>query len=192
MQHAFRTPNTNVSDLESLGSLDVVIAYQDFETGKLAKRTYDFLVHQLGSQFLFSNHMWKFEVLNLPKLREIAATETADADIIIFSSHGDLDIPPAVSKWFDLWTSQECRALALVALFDCDPEQSYSLRCYLANAARRARAEFFAQPDHWAQPGDLVAPAIVPEANRLASRALTSLTGVFNASRGFQRWDINE
>ena len=52
------------SDLNS--TFNVVIAYEDFDTGKHARKTYDFLVENLGQRCEFTNQMWKFEVLSVP------------------------------------------------------------------------------------------------------------------------------
>src|SRR5438105_1310923 len=65
------------SGLEAQPELNVVIAYEDFETGKRAKTTYDFLSENLGTNCKFSSQMWKFEVLGIPKLREMAAQDAA-------------------------------------------------------------------------------------------------------------------
>jgi len=58
------------SDKEVNSALNVVIAYEDLETGKRAIKTYEYMVEQLGDQCLFSNQMWKFDVLMVPKLKE--------------------------------------------------------------------------------------------------------------------------
>ena len=58
---------------ESNPEFSVVIVYEDFETGKDAKRTFDFLGEHLKDECHFTNQMWKFDVLNIPKLREMAA-----------------------------------------------------------------------------------------------------------------------
>jgi len=42
---------------------NVVIAYEDFETGKTCEGTYDFLVNNLRHECRFENQMWKFDVL---------------------------------------------------------------------------------------------------------------------------------
>ena len=44
-------------------TFNVVMAYEDFDTGKRAMRTYDYLVQHLGDECLFKNQMWKFDVL---------------------------------------------------------------------------------------------------------------------------------
>jgi hypothetical protein len=151
MQHTLTSPPSGSVDLEVNPSLNVVIAYEDFDAGKHAKKTYDYLVEHLGHEFQFTNQMWKFEVLNIPKLREIAVRDALAADIIVVSSRGgELSFP--VQAWIEGWLAEMGNALALVALFVCAREEAgqlRSLRARLADVARRGKMEFFAQPDDW-------------------------------------------
>jgi len=73
--HTLSLPTFGSSETEVNSILNVVIAYEDLETGKRAMKTYDYMVEHLGDQCLFANQMWKFDVLAVPKLREIAAKE---------------------------------------------------------------------------------------------------------------------
>lgn len=148
MQHTLhRPPLVNAPDLEAAPTFSVVIAYEDFETGKHAKRTYDFLVENLGREYNFVNQMWKFEVLTIPKLREIAAEDAAKADIIIISSHGR-ELPDQTKIWIESWLEQPRNPLALVALFDSPWRyETNDVRDYLAEVARRGEMEFFAQDE---------------------------------------------
>ena len=98
MQSSLAIAPMKPSDLEANPMFNVVIAYEDFETGKRAKKTYDFLVENLGHDARFSNQMWKFDVLTIPKLREMAAKDATAADIIIISCHGASPTDPAKSK----------------------------------------------------------------------------------------------
>src|ERR1043166_8014683 len=101
MQHtAFHSP-IGSSDLEAEPVFNVVIAYEDFDTGKHAKETYDFLVSNLGHECRFANQMWKFDVLGIPKLREMTAKDALTADIIIVSCHGTHDLSPEVKAWIN-------------------------------------------------------------------------------------------
>ena len=56
-------PSFGSSDRDLNSALNVVIAYEDLETGKRAMKTYEYMVQQLGEQCLFANQMWKFDVL---------------------------------------------------------------------------------------------------------------------------------
>src|SRR5947209_20040133 len=105
MQHTVSIPPLKSSVLESNSRFNVVIAYEDFETGKHAKRTYDFLVENLGHDCQFTNQMWKFEVLCIPKLREMAARDAAMADIVMISCHGK-ELPPEVKAWVELGVTE--------------------------------------------------------------------------------------
>src|SRR6476660_6639868 len=125
---------------------NVVIAYEDFETGKQAKRTFDVLVEQLDNDCRFTNQMWKFDVLNIPKLREMAAKDAAAADIVIVSCRARGELPSEVKAWIELWLAEENHAIAMVALLDSSPgfpmEAAY-FRRYLSEVAVRGGMEFF-------------------------------------------------
>jgi len=148
MEHALAFAPLDSCDTETNPCFNVVIAYEDFETGKQAKRTYDFLVENLGRDCQFTNQMWKFDVLTIPKLREIACADAADADIVFISCHGD-DLPQHVKDWVESWLVVAAQPLALVALFDCPQEEARrtrKARRYLRDAARRGNMEFFVRP----------------------------------------------
>src|SRR4030095_1912252 len=99
MQSTLKIPTLRTNELDGDPSFKVVIAYEDFETGKRAKRTYDLLVENLENDCVFSNQMWKFDVLSLPKLREMATHDALTADIIMIACRGDRELPSAVQNW---------------------------------------------------------------------------------------------
>src|SRR6185437_1781183 len=144
----FRFPILGSSEKKVNSALNVVIAYEDLETGKRAMKTYDYMVEQLGDQCLFTNQMWKFDVLPVPKLKEIAAKDAASAEIIIVSAHEGKQLPDEVKSWVELWLSYETQATALVGLFGAENPEN-PVRNYLADVARRAKIEFFCQPGIW-------------------------------------------
>ena len=149
MQNTLSFPTLPSADLELNPAFNVVIAYEDFETGKRAMKTYDYLVQHLGEECTFKNQMWKFEVLALPKLREMAVKDASTADIIIVSAHGPDVLGYAVRDWVERWLAEERNAIALVGLFDSDSYFENPARRYLAETARRANLEFFSQPGLW-------------------------------------------
>ena len=111
MQNTLTFPPLKSAEREAAPAFNVVIAYEDFETGKNAKKTYDFLVEHLGHECEFNNQMWKFDVLALPKLKEIAARDAAEADIIIIAAHGTCELPSEVKSWIDRWLREKPRAI---------------------------------------------------------------------------------
>ena len=135
------------SEKEVNSALNVVIAYEDLETGKRAIKTYEYMVEQLGNECLFSNQMWKFDVLAVPRLKEIAAKDAAAADIIIVSAHEGNHLPIEVKAWMESWLSYKSQASALVGLFGNESVNS-PVRNYLAEVARSApKLNFSANPE---------------------------------------------
>jgi hypothetical protein len=191
MQRTVRYPSFASSDLEVNPTIKVVIVYEDFEAGKHAKATYDFLVEHLGHECQFTNQMWKFDVLTIAKLREIAAKDAAFADIIIVACRGD-ELPSDVKGWFELWLAERSHPIALVGLFneEAGPEISEAARSYLAEIAQRGRMEFFAKPTEW---NNGRKPEAFLFARGLDSRkTLSTLAGVMERDLSFPRWGINE
>lgn len=140
---------------ENPPTFNVVIVYEDFAAGKHAKETYDYLVHQLGTHYEFTNQMWKFDVLGNLKMKELAVKDAVTADLIIISTHGMGDLPQAVKSWIEQWSAQKGHAMALVTLVDQPVTMGdgnftlEAIRSYLQTAARRAQIDFFAQPTDW-------------------------------------------
>ena len=182
-------PAFGSSDREANPALNVVIAYEDLETGKRAMKTYEYMVQQLGDECLFANQMWKFDVLAVPKLKEIAAKDAAAAEIIIVSAHEGRELPASVKAWIDLWLSYKTEASALVGLFDAQTEAN-PVRTYLAAVARRAKIEFFCQPGIW--PGSSVTRSTNSIAQPLNNKTLAFLATTTQEVPSFPHWGINE
>jgi hypothetical protein len=185
-------PAFGSSDKEMNSALNVVIAYEDLETGKRAMKTYEYLVKQLGEQCLFANQMWKFDVLAVPKLRDIAAKDAAAAEIVIVSAHEGRELPAEVKAWIEQWLICKTEASALVGLFDGESTDGPA-RAYLAEVARRAKIEFFCQPGIW--PGTGIS-AGTRSANSLAQpqheKTFAFLANVTQDVPSFTHWGINE
>ena len=183
-------PAFGSSDRETSSALNVVIAYEDLETGKRAMKTYEYMVQQLGSQCIFANQMWKFDVLAVPKLKEIAAKDAAAADIIIVSAHESNELPNAVKAWTELWLTYKTGVSALVGLFDGEAAEN-PIRTYLAEIARRGKMEFFCQPGAW--PG---ATNTTRSANSFTSpmneKTFSFLANATLEVPSFSHWGINE
>jgi hypothetical protein len=188
MQNTLTFPSLRPTGGESDPTFNVVIAYEDFETGKNAKKTYDFLVEHLGDECVFSNQMWKFDVLSLPKLKEMAITDVREADIIIVSAHGDNDLSVPVKEWIEQWLAEKPHAIALVGLFDAESYLQNLSSTYLADVARRGGMEFFSQPGVW--PGEKRA-ALAAEGDR-ADRTISVLAEMVQQDSNNSHWGISD
>ena len=126
---------------------NVVIMYEDFETGTRAKKGLDYVAEELGNDLEFRHSMWRLDVLQEPKLNAMAAPAVAEADLLIISLRGDRQLPAKVLAIINERLAQtanhEC---ALVALFESTPSViRSSVYACLANLARQHRLDFFEQ-----------------------------------------------
>ena len=182
-------PTFGSSDRDVNSALNVVIAYEDLETGKRAMKTYEYMVQQLGEECLFANQMWKFDVLAVPKLKEIAAKDAAAAEIIIISAHAGHELPAEVKSWIEMWLGYKTEASALVALFDGESDFNPA-RSYLADIASRAQIEFFCQPGIW--PGAPQTRSTTTLAHPRSEKTMTFLATATQEVPSFPHWGINE
>jgi hypothetical protein len=193
MQRTLIFTPADPSEVESNPVFNVLIAYEDFETGKHAKETYDFLAENLGKECRLTNQMWKFDVLSIPKLREIAVRDATTADIILISCHDD-SVPDYVMKWTESWLMEGSQALALVALFDqpaAPTGRGAPAREYFSDVAMRAHMEFFAQPGNWPGADRRIDPFLLRRDSLVSERALSTLAGAVPRDVT-PRWGINE
>jgi hypothetical protein len=197
MQTSITQTSSKVNqDLEIKPFFNVVIVYEDFAAGKHAQETYDFLVSQLGRDYIFSNQMWKFDVLGNAKMREMAVKDAEAADLIIISTHGTSELPVEVKSWIDRWTSEKGHAMALVNLVDCQEGRetdSAELKEYLQNVAKRAKMDFFSQPNDWP---DKETPSSSRHSSEMAQRTSNLMADLIHHSQHHftptPRWGINE
>jgi hypothetical protein len=112
--------------------LSVMITYQDLECSQRAMNAFESLVANLGGEYIFTRSTWKFDLLQFPKMREMAARDALDADIIIICAHEEADMPPEVDLWIQDWAGRKVNSpSALVALFERAED-----RCCLINPAK--------------------------------------------------------
>jgi hypothetical protein len=192
MQHTLTFAPDSSAEIDSTPpTLNVVIVYEDFETGTHAKKTYDFIVENVQPECQFTNQMWKFDVLSIPKLREIAVRDAAIADIVMLSSHGH-ELPAQVKSWVESWLDSPGTPLALVALFDRQSPQTWATREHLAEVARRGKMAFFAQPDDWSDRRLTPAPVRFRKNTGWSGRTLSTLASAVQRENTVPHWGIYE
>jgi hypothetical protein len=171
----------------------VVIAYEDFETAAHARKTYDYLVRNLEGGHEFAHQMWKFDVLQVPKMREIAARDAAAADLIIISCRGSADLPEHVKTWNELWLAQKGQPSGLVLLFDAprDPYKAADVSKYLASIARRGGIEYFSQPS-WNKTTSSLSDFDLGSSNGGNARNVFPMNAFDRKNSPMTHWGINE
>lgn len=184
---------------ETLGSkpepaINVVMAYEDISDGHRAMRTYNGLVDVLSGDCDFNHELWKFEALQVPELRTVAALQARDADMIIIATHSRT-LPFSLKSWVEAWVqTRSDRPKALVALMAGSAEHlaaSVPAFTYLRDAAMRARMEFFSHLEQLADPPRVA--GLSEEYMRARAETTSSvLEQILNRSRPAPRWGINE
>jgi hypothetical protein len=127
--------------------LNVVLACEDFSAGMHALGTFDKIFSTQGKKIRTNaQSVWKFDLLGVTALQEIAAEEAASADLIIISMHGPGILTETVRSWIELWMeSREHEPGVLVLLLDdadADGSREYPVEAHLKACAERAGMEF--------------------------------------------------
>jgi hypothetical protein len=195
MQSAAIQPPVVSTSREGAPVFSVVLVFEDFSTGKRAKRAYDFLAANLTHEWHVVSQMWKFEVLGIPELREMAAKDAAMANLIIVSSRGDRELPAHVKDWIETWLGYRGEAVAIVALFDSPPEragQAQATQTYLEGVAKRGQLEFFTWPEVGLDEQSRPVSLVLDRRLEMAARPLLPPVIVAPQEKGFSHWGINE
>jgi hypothetical protein len=131
------------------GVFRVVMAYDDFTSGKRAMDACHFLGFQLGGGVELRSSMWKFDILRNARLNEIAVADAIEADVIIVANAPDAGLPEEVARWVEAWVPRKRgQTAALVALLDFtgkDPRESAQAYALLKGAAASASIDFLPQ-----------------------------------------------
>src|SRR5689334_9295160 len=99
--------------------LNIVVAYENFSAATSAQHVTQRLAAELDEDFEISREVWGFELLSHPQLRQEAAAEAAEADVIVVSVSGAVELPAHVQTWVESWVTEKRGGLsALVALVD--------------------------------------------------------------------------
>jgi len=124
---------------------NVVIMYEDFGTGKRAKKALDYVAEELGNDLEFRHSMWRLDILQEPKLNAMAAPALAEADLLLISLREDRQFPAKIRALIDERLAQTANHdCALVALFESTPSvMRSSVYACLANLARQHLLDCF-------------------------------------------------
>ena len=96
-----------------LARLKLLIVCEDLECGKSAKELQVQLLLALGATVQFVSEVWIFRALEHPELQDLAKKEIDEADLILFSSRGDVEVPRPISQWLETRLAEPKRPRAL-------------------------------------------------------------------------------
>jgi hypothetical protein len=169
----------NAARVGEVSPVRVVILYQDADAGRRAIEVFRQLDAALSNEFRFTQTMWKFDLLRVATLAEIAASETAAADLIFVAPALDRQLPIEFKKWLETALASAKKGPgALVALFessqDLGSREDSQTQKYLERVARDRKMDFFIK-EGFSEP------------------AQSSWREVsFGSSTAIPRWGINE
>jgi hypothetical protein len=177
---------------EHASPIKFVIGYEDFGTGQRAMKSCKQLMDRLGDQFQYLTSFWKFDLLRVPKLKDLAAQEASEADVLILSVHGPGELQPAVKSWLSaLPRKQQGCTKALVALVDDADDSSTDqnhIADYLRQAAEKAGLDFVLHQYHVEQ-----SDAISTNTARTRAEAASAIRKEMLQEQTMLRdWGINE
>ena len=126
---------------------NVVTMYEDFATGKRAKKGLDFVTEELGHGLEFRHSMWRLDILQDPKLKVLATPALAEADLLIISLRGERQLPAKIYVLIGEWLAVKSdRNRALVALFESTASETDSVvYVRLAHLALENELDLFEQ-----------------------------------------------
>jgi hypothetical protein len=147
--------------LRRVCGFEIVVAYEEIAAGKRAKEICDRLQTNLEAFFVFETHLWRFDVLGLPELNNIAVRDAIQARLVIIAIDGRSELPVHLKSWMEIWVAlRPVQPGALVLVVEpppgCGVIQCHSERHYLERIAQRARMRFFASI-----PGSQITPQMV-------------------------------
>jgi len=122
---------------------------EDSSTGARVNEFCQSLSRYLEPNCKITKELWLLSELRTPQLRSIAATETAQADLVVVSIHHAETLPEGLQSWIDLWLGQRRNHVAvLLALFDpLHLGSSSSLQAHLGAVAKKGNMEFLVQSE---------------------------------------------
>ncbi len=134
--------------VDSQPKFNVVVAYEDVASSKRALQTCDLIAKTLGDEVYISKSMWKFDVLRMPGMTDLAATDTVHADMIILAAHNE-DFPSSVRTLLEQTpASKRNYPRALVALLDNSSTTNVGSGVqYLKDMAVQRHMDFFCQTE---------------------------------------------
>jgi hypothetical protein len=148
MKTAKVMPLDDTANTSSNHPFRTVIVYEDYETALRVEQIYQQLIKELSGETNFKCLWVCFGSLAVPEVLKDAAKEAAKADLVIFSTHAERELPEHVRLWIERWLPEKSlEDSALAALVGLPGEESRVtlIHEYLRSVARRGKMEFFSR-----------------------------------------------
>jgi len=127
-------------------SFNTVLVYEDITSGERVWNFYEELTRRFDGDFEFSHLMWSFSMLDDPRTVQLAARSAADANLVILSCSGIIELPARVKNWIERWARfANSQNSALVTLMDhkAKAAATAATHSYLRRIVRSREIDFF-------------------------------------------------
>jgi len=114
------TPSTEFITKRHL--VDVVVAYENFHSGKRAQYACQQIVSLAHGDGTMSLDLWKFDMLKLHSMQAVALEAAASAILLVLAPQDGMELPPGMMNWLRLIFQQPTHPKALLALLEPAPE----------------------------------------------------------------------
>lgn len=124
----------------------LVVIYDDQEARNRAHSLSAKLRNTFSGEVEFAESWWKFSVLDGKSLRHLAASDVAQADLVLFSLGASNDLPDGLVEFNEMWVSERKGKQGLLAVL-AHPSASVwsaagSLENYFKDLAQYAKLDF--------------------------------------------------
>ncbi len=128
-------------------TLSVVVVYEDLENRETAVAFCDGLVEKFWSRFGFDVGWWSFDLLAQASPADEASVKAAEADLVVFATRADQELPRHLEAWLESWLSRrENHEGALIGLVTPEVGMCGTRKdCRLRQLARQANMDYFTQ-----------------------------------------------
>lgn len=176
-------------------SLDVLVVYEDLETGLRASETLDRIARRLKATVDMHVDFWRYDLFREPVIFQQLARQ--EAGIVFFSTHGRTQLPATVNSWFrERFGCQGDGPRALAVLLDekaKDAPGAAEMLEELSAAAQLAGVDVFPQVTEAAGAETQRQSALEDIRRRAETKARLPDEVLHEAERPFFReWGINE
>jgi hypothetical protein len=126
----------------------IVVIYDSTESRREAAHASAVLLRELGDDVEVQKRSWETESLLDPQTRQQAASQAAQADVILMAI-GATEPTPTLKQWIDDWQRQRDLNSGLLALIPCNSSESGGdLANFLYETAVSARMDFLCRKPH--------------------------------------------
>ena len=159
------------------GNWTVAVLYENAETREAGVAFCDCLVQKFWSQFGFDVSWWPFSLLADAGASTEALKTAAGANVIVFASSGDSELPEHVRNWVEQWVllrgEREGTLVGLPVATSVQPGGHTQIDLFLRGVAHRAGLDYLTQV-----PQNLCEP--IPDSPESCSERADTVTSVLD------------